>query len=383
MNDRSIYLDYAATTPLDQAVFKVMEPYFSHSFYNPSAIYRAAITVKTDLMRARQEIAQVLGVHFQEIIFCAGGSEANNLAIKGYLKNYDKSHVVVSHLEHDSVLEALKDFNYSLAKVKTDGIIDFDSLKNLINDQTNLVVVMLANNEIGTIQPIKKIADLVKEIRLDRLKRGINQPIQIFCDACQAGNYLDLKVNRLGVDMMSLNGSKIYGPKQSAVLYLKHGLSLKPLIDGGGQEYGLRSGTENVASSIGLAEALKKTQNIKKTEAERLQKLQKYFIDKVATLIPEISFNGSIKYRLPNNLNFSFQGQDNERLLFFLDRYQIMASAGSACSASNHKSSHVLAAIGLDDSTIYSSLRLTMGRQTVQADLDRTISVLVNYKKQL
>ncbi len=381
--NRQIYLDYAATTPLDRDVFKAMQPYFSQSFYNPSAIYRAAMAVKTDLLRARQEIAQILGVHYQEIIFCAGGSEANNLAIKGYLSNYNQSHVVVSHLEHDSVLEALKDFNYSLAQVTTEGIIDFNSLKKLISDQTNLVIVMLANNEIGTIQPVKKVADLVKQIRLDRLKRGINQPIQIFCDACQAGNYLDLKINRLGVDMMTLNGSKIYGPKQSAILYLKHGLKLKPLIDGGGQEYGLRSGTENVANSIGLAEALKKTQTVKNNEVERLKKLQKYFIDKTTSLIPEINFNGSLKYRLPNNLNFSFKGQDNERLLFFLDRYQIMASAGSACSASNHKSSHVLAAIGLDDSIIYSSLRLTMGRQTVQSDLDQTISVLVNYKKQL
>jgi len=383
--DQLVYLDYAAATPLDEEVFLAMQPYWQEKFFNPSSIYQSSVEVKNDLLQARQTIASLIGAHYQEIIFCAGGSEANNLALKGYLSNFEpsKNHVVVSYLEHDSVLKALNGFDYQLADLKSDGLIDIDHCLSLINDQTNLVVLMLANNEIGTIQPVKYLTDKIKQIRLERLKKKNFQPLIVFCDACQAGNYLDLHLSRLGVDMMSLNGSKIYGPKQTAALYIRHGLKIKPLIDGGGQEYGLRSGTENTAGFIGLAVALKKTQALKNSEIKRLKNLQNYFLKNLSNQLPEVILNGSFKNRLPNNLNLSFPGQDNERMLFYLGKHGIMASAGSACSASNHHASHVLSALGLNDHQIHSTIRITMGRQTTKDQLDKTIRVLVDYKKKL
>jgi len=383
--DDFVYLDYAAAAPLDEEVFLAMQPYWQEKFYNPSSIYRLSVEVKNDLLSARKVISSLIGAHYQEIIFCAGGSEANNLAIKGYLANFEPSqcHIVLSYLEHDSVLKALDGFNYQVAGLKPDGLLDIDHFLSLINDQTNLVILMLANNEIGTIQPVKSLVDKIKQIRFERLQKKNYQPLVVFCDACQAGNYLDLHLSRLGVDMMSINGSKIYGPKQTAALYIRHGLKIKPLIAGGGQEYGLRSGTENTPGFIGLATAFQKAQALKKTEVDRLRELQQYFLEKLINQWPEVTVNGSIKNRLPNNLNLSFPGQDNERMLFDLDKHGIMASAGSACSASNHRSSHVLAAIGLNDQQIRSTIRFTMGRQTTKDHIDQTIAVLVDYKKKL
>lgn len=369
-----IYLDYGAATPMDPAVVKIMEPYFTRDFYNPSATYLAARHVRGELRNARQQVAGCLGSQTSEIVFTAGGSEANNLAIHGIMSLHPKANLVISSIEHESVLAPAKQYPHQLASVQPDGRIDLDDLRAKINEQTVLVSIMYANNEIGSVQPIREVAQLVADIRKKRGLQGL--PLYLHTDACQAANYLDLHVARLGVDLMTLNGGKIYGPKQSGVLFMKAGLQLHPLIAGGGQEYGLRSGTENVAAIMGFSKALSLVQADHHEEAHRLRTLQQHFFHGLAKAVPAAVINGSRKHRLPNNIHFTLPGSDNERLLMELDEAGIQAAAGSACSASNETPSHVLRAIGLDDEEARASLRLTMGRQTTIDQLDRVLDTL-------
>jgi cysteine desulfurase len=261
-------------------------------------------------------------------------------------------------------------------KVDPDGLIDMVSLKSQIDDKTVLVSVMYANNEIGTIQPLRQVSQLLQAIRKQRLTAGNNLPLYLHTDACQAANYLDLHAARLGVDLLTINGGKIYGPKQSGVLFVKGGLLLQPLIDGGGQERGLRSGTENVAQAIGLATALQLVQETRQAESQRLRVLQELFFEQLTRAIPTITFNGTRKQRLPNNVHITLCGFDNERLLIQLDEVGIMAAAGSACSASNDEPSHVLRAIGLSDSDAQSSLRFTLGQMTSESDITKVVRQL-------
>lgn len=372
----SIYLDYAAASPVDPEVLQAMQPYFTEFFYNASALYGASQKVKRDLEAARAVIAGIVGSRPVEINFTAGGTEANNIAIHGVMRAFPGAKIVVSAMEHDSVLQTAAQYDYIEAAITEQGMVDVEALAAVIDDQSVLVSVMLANNEIGTIQPIRQITELVSRIREDRRKRNIELPIYVHTDAAQAANYLDIHVSRLGVDLMSLNGGKIYGPKQTGVLYVKAGTKLKPLIAGGGQEHGVRSGTENVAGAVGFSFALQKAQNMRDTETHRLKDLQSRFISGLKDAIPEVVINGGMKKRLPNNVHITIPGQDNERLLFALDEQGIQAAAGSACSASQEESSHVLHALGLSDEAARSSLRFTMGRSTTPEDIDTTIEVL-------
>lgn len=373
-----IYLDHAAATPMDSVVFDAMRPYFADKFYNPSALYMAAKEVSRDLRTAREKVAACIGARPIEIIFTAGGSEANNLAISGLLHKYPGSNVVVSAIEHDSVLKTAQTYDCRIADVNHQGMLDLTSLEHNIDDSTVLVSVMYANNEVGTVQPIKDIAALIKTIKNRRASAGNSMPIYLHTDAAQAGNYLDIHVSRLGIDLMTLNGGKVYGPKQSGALYIKSGLKLDALIHGGGQEQGLRSGTENVATSIGFAEALQIAQLRRREETARLQDLQKTFITLLQTKVPSVVINGSLRKRLPNNVHITIPGQDNERLLFMLDERGIQAAAGSACSASDEASSHVLLAMGLTDTEARASLRFTMGRTTTQEDIETTVKTLAS-----
>jgi len=373
-----IYLDHAAATPLDPSVAVAMQPYFTEQFYNPSATYMPAQQVRKALDKARADVAHWLGTRPSEIIFTAGGTEANNLAIHGIMRQYPGSNVVVSAVEHEAVLAPAHRYDCREVAVKVDGILDLDALTAAIDDQTVLVSIMYANNEIGTIQPIKDVAAHIETVRKQRREQGISLPIYLHTDACQAANYLDLQVARLGVDLLTLNGGKIYGPKQSGALYVKGGIVLQPLIDGGGQERGLRSGTENVAQAVGLAAALDLAQSQRHDEAKRLQTLQHEFIKQLTARIPEAIVNGSQKHRLPNNIHVTFPGIDNERLLIQLDEAGILAAAGSACSASNDEPSHVLRALGLSDPDAQSSLRFTLGRYTSDQDIDQTVDTLTN-----
>jgi cysteine desulfurase len=371
-----IYLDYAAATPLDPLVLKAMEPYFTERFYNPSAVYLAAQAAAKDLETARSSIAAVLGAKSSEIIFTAGGTEANNLAIRGIMEKFPSSNMVLSAVEHDSVIAPSQLYANKSAKVGEDGIIDVENLVSLIDDQTVLVSVMYCNNEVGSIQPIHKISAAIEKIRKERLARGNKLPIYFHSDGAQAGNYLDMHVARLGVDLLTINGGKIYGPKQSGLLFVKTGVLLEPQILGGGQEYGVRSGTENVAADIGLAKALSLAQAKRAAEYHRLAELQTAFIDLLKQKIPSVVINGSMKNRLVNNVHITLPGMDNERVLMLLDEAGILAAAGSACSASNEEPSHVLMAMGISEADARSSMRFTMGKDTDLESLQKVVEAL-------
>ena len=371
-----IYLDYAAATPLDAAVLAAMTPYFSQQFYNPSALYWPAHQVAKDIAAARAKVAGWLGSRPSEVVFTAGGTEANNLAIHGVMARFPAAEMLASSIEHDSVLEPARQYNSREIPVTPEGLVDLPALTNLISDRTVLISVMYANNEIGTIQPIREIAQLVAAVRRQRQAAGNHLPLYLHSDACQAANYLDLHVSRLGVDLMTLNGGKIYGPKQSGVLFVKAGVELEPLVYGGGQENNQRSGTENVPAIIGFAAALDQAQHERQAEAARLQALQKQFIDGLTSRLPEARINGSQKKRLPNNVHVTLPGKDNERLLVQLDEAGILAAAGSACSASSDEPSHVLKAIGLSEVEAQASLRFTLGRSTDAAAIDFTLDTL-------
>lgn len=373
------YFDYAAATPMSDTVRTAMEPYFSDRFYNPSALYLQAQSVKQDIIRARGDVAVVLGCKPSEVIFTAGGTESDNLAVQGVMQAFPGANCVVSAIEHEAVLEPAKQNGAKLIPVKSDGRVDIAVLEKLIDDKTVLVSVMYANNEIGTVQPLREIAKLIQKIRTERTASPSTKnprPLYLHTDACQAANYLPLLVNTLGVDLMTLNGGKIYGPKQSGMLFVRTGVKLRAQILGGGHERGYRSGTENVPAIIGFATALQEAQQLRESEVERLAALQAWFIKQLPERLPGAILNGSIKHRLPNNLHLTFPGADNERLLMELDERGIMVATGSACSASLEEPSHVLKAIGLSDSDARSSLRMTFGRQTSQSDLQHLLDNL-------
>ncbi len=370
-------MDYAAATPLDEDVEEAMRSYGSESFFNPSSTYLPAKKVKRALDDARASVAMILGVKPQEVIFTAGGTEANNLAIQGVMRRFPNCSVLVSGVEHDSVLKTAEKFNCSVLLVDEKGRADVSDISSKITDTTVLVSVTYANSEIGTIQPIRQIADEIEKIRSDRKLKGNSMPLYLHTDACQAAGVLDLQAKRLGVDMITLNGGKIYGPKQSGALYVASYVELEPLIYGGGQERGMRSGTEGVAGSVGFSLALDKSQSLRHEESKRLSDLQKKFFNLLRTRLPKSVINGDLKHRLPGNVHITLPGTDNERILILLERAGVLASAGTACSASDDEPSHVLRAIGFSDEDARASLRFTMGRGTTESDVEAVVDRLV------
>lgn len=373
---KPVYLDYAAATPLDPSVLAAMQPYFTENFYNASAIYLAAKGVAGSVNAARAEIAKILGARPAEIIFTAGGTEANNLAIQGIMARHPEANICVSAIEHDSVLEPARQFDVREIAVQPSGVIDIEDLEKKIDSQTVLVSVLYANNEIGTIQPIVEVSRLIRQIRAERVKKGNSLPLYLHTDACQAGNYQHLLIDKLGVDLMTVNAGKVYGPKQCGALYVKSGIALRPLILGGGQEWGMRSGTENVANIVGFAAALKKAQAMREAEGRRLHALRQHFITELEHQVPQAVLTAGYKQILPNNVHITIPGQDNERLMMGLDEQGVQCAVGSACSASSDEPSHVLAAIGLSDTAARSSLRFTMGRGTTEKEIDYTVAAL-------
>lgn len=373
---QTVYLDYASASPLDPRVLSAMQPYFTDNFFNPSAAYESARKVKAAIEQARNQVASIIGAKANEIVFTAGGTEANNLAIAGVMAAHPKSNMVISAIEHPSIYEPAKDFSHKICPVDKDGRIKLNELAKLIDYQTVLLSIIYVSNEIGTIEPLKDAASLVSDIRKERLKRGISLPLYLHTDACQAANYLDLHPSKLGVDLMTINGGKIYGPKQSGLLFVKSGTQLKPIIKGGAQERDLRSGTENVPGIMGLAEALSIAQSNRKVSSEQTAVLQHYFMDQLKSLSPKITINGSLSHRVANNVHATLKGIDNEWLLIKLDQHGIMAAAGSACSASAQEASAVLKAIGLSDAEARNSIRFSLGRQSTKKDIDYTLKVL-------
>lgn len=375
-----IYLDHAAATPVDASVIEVMKPFYSDNFYNPSAVYLDGRAAKKALNKARKDIAHWLGSKPDEVIFTAGATESDNIAISGVMQQYPEGNVVVSAIEHDAVLNTAKKFDYKIAPIKKNGQINLESLKSSIDKNTVLVSLMQANNEIGSIQPISDVFHMIEDIRRERQKSANDTPIFLHSDATQAANYLDLHVNRLGVDLMTLNAGKIYGPKQVGVLYVRGGTALKPTIEGGGQERGLRSGTENVAGAVGMAKALDVAQKMRNEEGKRLLDMRKSAEKRLLNEIEDLEIIGG-KKRLPNNICLLLPGLDGERAVMELDEKGIQCSTGSACAALSDESSHVIKALGYSEAEASATIRLTSGRLTDTNDLNQAISAIIKLYK--
>jgi len=374
---KQIYLDYAATTYIDPQVLQKMKPYLTTAYGNASSLYSLGRQAKAAIENSRQNVAKILGASADEIIFTGSGTESANLAVFGIAGKYKNkgNHIIVSKIEHKAVLESAKKlekqgFKITYLNVDSDGIVKLNELKKALNKKTILVSIMYANNEIGTIQPIKTISQIIKKFRKDIFLPAFHT------DACQAAGALPLKVNELGVDLLTLNGSKIYGPKGMGCLYVNKNYEIEPLIVGGNQEMGLRAGTENPALIVGFSEALKLAEKLRKNESQRLAKLRDYFIKNVLKIIPQSRLNGHPQKRLPNNINLSLPGAEGESLILRLDQYGISASTGSACTSTDLTPSHVLMALGLKETLAHDSLRLTLGRKTTKKDLDYVLKIL-------
>jgi cysteine desulfurase len=389
---RTIYLDHAATTYLDEKVVKAMQPYYQKEFGNPSSLYSNGVAGKFAIEGARHNISKILNCKDSEIIFTAGGTESDNMAVFGVVRAHlnrkgKTPHIICSAIEHHAVLESFKALEAegvqaTYLPVDSEGFVNIKDLIKAIKSNTVLVSIIYANNEIGTIQNIPELSKAVKKV---------NHKIVFHTDACQAAGSLPLDVNKLSVDLMTINGSKIYGPKQTGLLYVRQGTQLTPLIYGGGQENGLRSGTENVPGIVGLATALEIAQKEKGKENKRLRTLRDYFIQKAFKMIPNILLNGpSVKFdseknptRLPNNINFSITGAEGEALLLYLDAQGIEISTGSACASVSLDPSHVIRAIGRSNQDAKSAIRLTLGKTTTKKDLDFVLKVIPGIVKEL
>lgn len=375
MSDNTIYLDHAAATPLDERVFRVMEPYFAEKFFNPSASYMAARDVRRDLEDARHRLAVAIGAKRDEIILTAGATESVNLAIHGLLGS--GGHAVIGATEHQAVTRAVTPYSHSVASADPKGIITPEAVITAITDDTVLVSVTAADSELGTVQPLQKIAAALEAIRADRRKRGIKTPLYFHSDASQVAGVLDLHVARLGIDMLTLNAAKCYGPKQVGLLWLRSNIQLEPLVRGGGQERGLRAGTEYVAGAVGFAEALEIAQAERHEEGKRLAELRNKLEKGLLAQLPTLVVNGHAKRRLPGHLHVSLDSLDAERVVFRLDEEGIMAATGAACAANKNTRSSVLEAIGLDDSLSDGSLRFTLGKLVDETMIDRAIPMIV------
>lgn len=387
---KSIYLDYAATTPVDKRVAKIMQNFLNKVYGNPGSLHKAGREAKMAIFKAKKTIAQILNCKSEEIIFTGSGTESDNLAIFGVAranKNFG-NHVITSTIEHHAVLRPFEQlekegFKTSFLRVDEFGLLDPDFVKKEVTDSTILVSVMYANNEIGTIQPIEKIAEIINSIREDRIKRNIKTPILFHTDACQAAGYLYLDVKKLGVDMLTINGSKIYGPKGVGLLYIKAGTKIEPMIFGGGQENGNRSGTENVAGIVGFAEALKIVSQKRKKELLRLTKLRDYFIEELFKKISKIVLNGHAQKRLPNNINVSVLDIEGEAMLLWLDKYGVFVSTGSACDSQSLDPSHVILALSRPYEYANGNIRFTLGKDTTKKNIDFVLKVFPKIVKEL
>ena len=400
---KRIYLDHAATTYLDPRVKKAMERCWSDDFGNPSTIYHEGRKAKRDIEESRKIIAGIIRSHPDEIIFTSGGTESNNLAIFGVAFNRNRSpssviepktdfgskHIITTKFEHHSVLNPIKfleknGFNVTYLDVGEDGVVDPKDIKKALRLETILVSIIYANNEIGTIQPIAEIGRIIKEFKIKNLKSKIDEKIPFFhIDACQATGYLDMDVKKLGVDMMTVNGSKVYGPKGLGFLYVKRGVKLIPMMYGGEQENKLRPGTENVPAIVGLAEAIKIADKEKKKEVKRLTVLRDYFIGRLTKEIPNVFLNGHPQKRLPNNINISIMGIEGESAVLYLDDLGVSCSTGSACTSDSLEPSHVIMALGRSYEFGHGSIRFSLGKVNKKSDINYVMNIFPEIVKKL
>jgi len=370
--ERFIYLDHAATTPVDPDVVQAMLPYFTEKFGNPSSIYAPAREARKAMDWARETVAGILGASPSEVVFTSGGTESDNLAIKGaaFANRHKGNHIITTQIEHHAVLHTCeyleKRFGFRVTYLPVDqhGTVDLDALQRALTPDTILVTIMYANNEVGTIQPIQEISQIVKAAG-----------VLFHTDAVQAGGALDLNVDKLGVDMLSLSAHKFYGPKGVGVFYVRKGTSYWPQQHGGGQERGRRAGTENTAGIVGLATALKLAYDRLETHNAHVSKLRDRLIDGILK-IPGAYLTGHPTNRLPNNASFVFDYVEGESILLSLDMMGIGASSGSACTSASLEPSHVLKAMGVPIERAHGSLRLTTGSGNTEEDIDRVVEVL-------
>jgi len=370
--DKIIYLDSAATTKTSPEVLDSMLPYLKDSFGNPSSIYSIARESKRAIEKAREQVADALNCNINEIYFTSGGTESDNWAIKGIAFANEKKgkHIITTSIEHHAVLhtcEYLEKYGFKITylPVKSNGIIDIETLKKEIRDDTILISVMFANNEIGSIQPIKEIGDLAKE-----------KDIYFHTDAVQAIGKIPIDVEELNIDLLSLSAHKFHGPKGVGVLYLRNGVNISEMLHGGGQEKKKRAGTENVAGIVGLGEAIHLATKKVEKRNKKIIKLREYLIDEILERIPDTILNGDREKRLPGNVNVCFKYIEGESILLMLDIKKICASSGSACTSGSLEPSHVLLALGLKHELAHGSLRLTLSEHTTKEEIDYVLEVL-------
>jgi len=369
---RRIYMDHAATTPIHPEVTEAMLPYLGERFGNPSSIYSEGREARKALEAARCEVAEALGAESAEICFTSGGTEADNLAVIGTARaNRERGdHIITNVIEHHAVLEPChylekEGFRVTYLPVDGAGLVDPDEVRNAITSSTILVSIMHANNEIGTIQPIEEVSAVCREAG-----------VYLHTDAVQTAGALDADVNGLGVDMLSLSAHKLYGPKGTGCLYIRKGTELRSILLGGGQERGMRSGTENVAGIIGFSVAMRLAAREWRERSQRLLPLRDRLIDGILERIPHTRLNGHRERRLPNNVNILFAYIEGEAICLKLDFLGIDASTGSACSSESGEASHVLLALGIAQEEAHGSLRLTLGRDNTQDDVDYVLEEL-------
>lgn len=373
-----IYLDNAATTPVDLEVKKEMDKYFSEEFGNPGSFNTIGLRAKEAVMESREKVAKILNCDVREIVFTSGGTESINLALKGVARANEGKHIITTKAEHHAVLESLEylekheGFEVTYLDVDKYGLVSVEDIENALREDTVLVSVIYASNEIGSINPISEIGEFLRK-----------KEVYFHTDACQAGGLLDINVENLNVDLLTLNGGKIYGPKGVGMLYVKRGVNILPIMHGGGQEWRLRSGTENVPGIVGLAKALELAQFRKEKEFERLVELKSYFKKELEEKIDKIHFNGHPVNCLPNNLNVSILDIEGEALMLHMNEYGVCTSSGSACTSKTLDPSHVIIATKLPYEVAHGSLRFTMGKYTTKEEIDEVMKVLPNIVKEL
>lgn len=377
-----IYLDHAAATPVSEKALRAMQPYFAGDFFNPSAAYLPAKKVAADYEAAKAVIANCLGAKSHDLVITAGATEANNLAFS-CLNNGEHDtaarlsdapaapRVLYLATEHDSVRRVAAAYGGAPVAAQRTGLIDLGDLKRQITDHTELISIALANGELGTIQPLAEVAQLIRDIKFDRLRRGIRTQLLFHSDASQAPNLLDINVARLGVDLLTINAAKVYGPKGVGALYASHEARLKPLTLGGGQEQGLRSGTENVPGVIGFATALSEAKRHLASNRQKYARFRRLLLQELQGYTPL-----NHKHSLDNFVNLCYKGIDGERLVFLLEARSVYVATGAACAASKGEKSHVLKALGLSDAEIAGSLRLTLGETNTESQIHEAAKII-------
>ena len=376
--DEPIYLDYAAATPVDERVLNTMLPYFSQRFDNPSASYTPARRVRADVEDARVRIAHLMGTKPANIIFTAGATEANNLALAAVASD---AHVIASAIEHESVRACvLARKEGTLLPVDAQGFVSAEVLRKAIRPDTELVSIAYANGEIGTIQPLRELAQVVADERARRLAMGEGRPIYLHTDASQAATLKTLNVSALGADLITVSAAKMYGPKQVGLLWMRSGIELHPLVRGGGQEAGVRSGTENVPGIIGFARAFELARELREEEAKRLRDMRNLLQEQITGTFSDAVITGPTRdaQRLDNLLHVSFPGLLARRLVILLDQHGVFVGTGSACAASKMTVSPVLEAIDAAPEVAESSLRITLGRETTREQVERAAQVIID-----